>query len=332
MGALPQYPTYADIASRVDENGDIAPIAELLAKNNAILKHIGWRPCNMTEGYKHSIRTGIPEPTWRGLYEGVQPTASTTAQIVDVTSNLEAYGKVDVDAANINGNTYAFRLSEEKGHIQGFANTVAKAMYYGDNDKEIRKFTGLAPRYATLNKKVPSSHNVVDASKGYTGTPDGYTSIYIINFDEFLGLYPKGSKYGLSHKDKGQMTVAAPDGKGDMEAYVDHYKWQPGATLSDWRACVRVCNVPLKDGEVDLEAMPLLKTLIRAKNRVPNEFRTHQVMLCSTEVQTALEIAAVELSTKCLKIVEAADQMKTHFFTIPIESDDAISTEEAKVV
>lgn len=333
MAKTAQYPTLADVASRTDVNGEIAPIAEVLSLNNAILKHITWRECNMTEGYKHSIRTGIPEPTWRGLYEGVQPSKSTTASVVDICSNLEDYAEVDCDLADLNGNTYAFRLSEEKAHIQGMGNTVAAALYYGDNDKDVRKFTGLAPRYSTLKASTPSSKNVINALKDitYSDTPDGYTSIYLVNFDEFFGLYPKGSKYGLQHKDKGIETVKAPDGKGDMEAYRDHYKWQAGAALNDWRACARLCNIPMKDGVVDLESDVLIRKLIQLKNRIPAHLRRHQVMLMPQELQTALEIAAYEKSTNVVKIVEAAEQFKTNFFDITIEADDAISLEEKLV-
>jgi hypothetical protein len=327
-----QYPTLVDVASRMDANGDIAPIAEVLSKNNAILRHIGWQECNLTEGHKHSLRTGIPEPTWRGLYEGVQPTKSTTASVVDVTSNVEMYTDVDCDLADINGNTYQFRMSEQTASFQGMANSVATALYYGDNDKDIRKFTGLATRYNTLSKKVPCAKNCISAiDSSYVETPDGYTSIFIVNKDQFIGLYPKGSKYGLSHTDKGQVTVTAPDGKGNMEAYRDHYKWQPGAALMDWRGCVRVCNIPVKDGQIDLTSDSLVKTLIVAKNRIPSSLRKNLVMFMPTEVFTALEIAAYEKSTNALKIVEAAEQFKTHFFQIPMEADDAISLNETKV-
>lgn len=332
MAVIGQNPTLVDVASRLDANGDIAPIAEVLAQNNAILKHIRWKECNMTEGYKHSIRTGIPEPTWRGLYEGVQPTKSTTASVVDVTSNVEMYADVDVDLANLNGNTYAFRLSEQQGSLQGMANSVAAAFYYGDNDKEIRKFTGLATRYNTLAKKVPCSRNCISAiDSTYTNTPDGYTSIFIVNLDQFVGLYPKGSRYGLTHTDKGQVTIEAPDGKGYMEAYRDHYKWMPGAALIDWRACARICNIPIKDGEVDLTGDGLLKRMIVAKNRIPANLRKNLVMLMPTEVFTALETIALDKSSNAVKIVEAAEQFKTHFFQIPMEADDAISLTEAKV-
>lgn len=286
----------------------------------------------MTEGYKHSMRTGIPEPTWRGLYEGVQPTKSTTASVVDVTSNVEMYTEVDCDLANINGNSAKWRMSEQIPSFQGMANAVASALYYGDNDKDIRKFTGLATRYNTLNKKVPCSKNCISAiDSTYTNTPDGFTSIFITNLDQFIGLYPKGSKFGLSHTDKGQVTVDAPDGKGRMEAYRDHYQWKPGAALLDWRGCVRVCNIPIKDGAVDLANDKLVKTLIVAKNRIPSSLRKNLVMFMPTEVFTCLELAAYEKSTNALKIVEAAEQFKTHFFQIPLEADDAISLNEAKI-
>ena len=235
-----QYPTLVDVASRMDANGDIAPIAEVLSKNNAILRHIGWQECNMTEGHKHSLRTGIPEPTWRGLYEGVQPTKSTTASVVDVTSNVEMYTDVDCDLADINGNTYQFRMSEQTASFQGMANSVATALYYGDNDKDIRKFTGLATRYNTLSKKVPCAKNCISAiDSSYVETPDGYTSIFIVNKDQFIGLYPKGSKYGLSHTDKGQVTVTAPDGKGSIPRPLQVAAGCGSHGLARLRACLQ---------------------------------------------------------------------------------------------
>lgn len=332
MADTPEYATLTDVISRLDSKGEIAPIAEVLTLNNAILRRLKWRECNMTEGFKHSIRTGIPEPTWRGLYEGVQPTKSTTASVVDVTSNLEMTTQVDCDLADINGNTYQWRLTEQRPSMEGMSNAVAQAMYYGDNDKDIRKFTGLATRYNTLSTKVPCSKNCVSAKPtGYAGGQSGFTSAFIVNLEQFIGLYPKGSMAGLRHTDMGKSSVDAPDGGGKMLAYTDWYKWQVGAALIDWRGCVRVCNIPIKDGVVDLEPDQLIKTLIKAKNRIPASLRRNLVMFCPTELYTALETAAYDKSSSVVKIVEAAEQFRTNFFNIPIEADDAISLDEAEV-
>ena len=326
------YPTLADVASRLDENGDIAPVAEILSQNNAILKHLQWHPCNQANGYKHTIRTGIPTPTWRGHYEGVQPTKSTTASVVDTCSNVEAYGVVDCDTADLNGNTYKFRMSEEKAFIQGMGNEVAQALYYGDISKNIRKFNGLATRYNALSG-APCAHNVINclADVTYSNTPDGYTSVFLVNLEEFFGLYPKGSKYGLQHTDKGAQTVDAPDGKGKMEAYVDHYKWQPGAALHDWSACARLCNIPIRNGQVDIDGDVLIQKLVVMKNRIPANLRRSQFLFVPEEVQTALELGALKMSSNVVKIVEASEQFKTNFFNVTIESDDAISKSEALI-
>ena len=75
----------------------------------------------------------------------------------------------------------------------------------------------------------------------------------------------------------------------------------------------------------------LVKTLIRAKNKIPADLSTNVHMFCCEEVKTALEIAALEKSSNAVKIVEAADQFRSLFFNIPIEVSDSISTTEAQI-
>ena len=122
-----------------------------------------------------------------------------------------------------------------------------------------------------------------------------------------------------------------PDGKGKMEAYVDHYKWQPGAALHDWRACARLCNIPIRNGQVDIDGDVLIQKLVVMKNRIPANLRRSQFLFVPEEVQTALELGALKMSSNVVKIVEAAEQFKTNFFNVTIESDDAISKSEAQI-
>ena len=115
------------------------------------------------------------------------------------------------------------------------------------------------------------------------------------------------------------------------EVYRDHYKWQAGTALEDWRGCVRVCNIPVKDGAIDMSADELIKVLVKAKNLIPQDLRTNVHMYCAEEVKTALELAALDKSSNAVKIVEAAEQFKTMFFDMPIEVSDSISLTEALV-
>lgn len=323
------YPTLADIASRLDADGKVAPIAEVLSQDLPILKDLGWKECNMTDGYLHTIRTGLPTPTWRRLYQGVQPSKSTTAQVKDVCGNLESYSDIDKDVADLNGNTAAFRFSEDSAQIEGMAQELGRTLFYGNVKKEPDKFEGLANRYSTLDEtKAKSAHNVVSASAANAGD-DGLTSLYFINLDAFHGIYPKGSVAGLQKTDKGQVTVTKADGS-NLEVYRTHFKQQAGAALEDWRACGRLCNVKIS-GENQTSGDALINAMIDVKNRIPAKFHSRLKLYVPRDIITVLEKASLDKSKSCLSITAAAGQLTTSFFGIPVEICDAISTAEARV-
>ena len=316
-----KYPTFTDLIARLDGEGKIAPIAEVLNQNNPILKDLGFVECNKTDGYLHTIRTGLPSATWRKLYQGVQPTKSSTAQVTDTCGNLEVYAEVDKDLADINGNEARWRLTEDAAFIEGMSQQMAETIFYGDTTKNPERFMGIAPRYSKLSG-CASARNVVTAG----GTGSDLTSIYFISHQVFHGIYPKASKVGLSKTDKGQVTIVKEDGSM-YEAYRTHYKWQVGTTLDDWRGCARVCNISL--GSVD--GNTLITKMIEAKNRIEAKYLARTKIYLTRELMTILEKAALEKSSAALSIVSAASQFKTTFFGIPLEICDAISTTEAQV-
>ncbi len=83
------YLTLADVFKRTDADKQIATIIELLAQDNPILQDMIVKECNDGTTHLTTVRTGIPEATWRMLYQGVQPTKSTTAQVRDATGFAE---------------------------------------------------------------------------------------------------------------------------------------------------------------------------------------------------------------------------------------------------
>lgn len=322
-----KYATLADLVSRLDGDGKVAPIAEILNEELPILKDLRFVECNKVDGYLHTIRTGLPTPTWRKLYGGVQPSKSTTAQVTDTCGNLESYSQVDKDIADLNGNTAAWRLSEERPFIEAMGQEMARTMFYGDTDKNPERFMGIASRYNRLStgtKPPASSRNVVSCG----GTGNNLTSIYFISHAVFHGIFPKGSKVGLDKTDKGQVTVVNDDGSM-YEAYRTHYKWQAGTTIDDWRGCARVCNISLSGTATTGDA--LIKAMIEAKNKIPAKYRNGLKIYVPRDIQTVLELAALEKSGNCLSITEAAEQFQANFFGIPIEICDAISTAETEV-
>ena len=97
--------TLAEWARRLDPQGRIDKIVEMMNETNEILDDMVWLEGNLPTGHRTTIRTGLPSATWRKLNYGVQPSKSTTIQVDDTCGMLEAYAEVDKKLADLNGNT-----------------------------------------------------------------------------------------------------------------------------------------------------------------------------------------------------------------------------------
>lgn len=73
--------TLSDWAKRLDPQGKVPSIVELLSQTNEILDDMLWREGNLPTGHRINCRTGLPTVAWRLLNAGVQPSKSTTSQI-----------------------------------------------------------------------------------------------------------------------------------------------------------------------------------------------------------------------------------------------------------
>lgn len=236
------HPTLMDVAKRLDPDGKIDQIVEILSETNDVLTDMVWTEGNLPTGHRSTIRSGLPVPTWRKLYGGVQPTKSRTVQVTDTCGMLEAYAEVDKALADLNGNTTAFRLSEDRAHIEGMNIEFASSLFYASEAATPEEITGFAPRFSSKAAGVPSGDNIVLQGNATPDAADN-ASIWLIGWGENTchGIYPKGSVGGLQHNDKGQVTIENVDGQqGRMEAYRSHYRWDLGLTVRDWRYVVRI--------------------------------------------------------------------------------------------
>ena len=111
---------------------------------------------------------------------------------------------IDVDLAMLNGNTAAFRKSEDDGFIQGFNKTFTDTLIYGDVSTNPEQFNGLNSRYYSLSGEATSAQ-VISAGGGTTNN----TSIYLIGWgpNKVFCTYPKGSKAGLQFEDRGIQDI-----------------------------------------------------------------------------------------------------------------------------
>lgn len=266
------HPTLLDLKNRMDPNGSISSIVEMLGQTNEIVDDMVWLEANELTGHTTTVRTGLPTPTWRKLYGGVQPTKSTTRKVKDTMGMLEAYAEVDQALADLNGNAASFRLSEDRAFIEGINQEFAQTLFYGNEATEAEAFTGLAPRFSTNDTSVAlNAENVIAP----VATPDSTdnTSIWLIVWgpNTVHGIYPKGSQAGLKMEDKGRVTIENVDGAGGrMEAYRSHYRWDCGLTVRDWRYIVRI-QVDQEDLVKDAATGPdLTDLMVQALEIVPS--------------------------------------------------------------
>jgi len=324
------HPNMLDILNMSDPDGKIASIAEILNETNDVLDDMVWMEGNLPTGHKSTVRKGIPAGTWRKMYGGVQPTKSTAVAVTDTTGMLEAYAEIDKALADLNGNTNEYRLQQERAHIEGMGQQLATALFYGDETVNPEQFTGLSPRYNSLTG-AENSDNVIGAG----GSGSDNASIWLICWGHttVTGIYPKGSKVGLQHENKGQVTIENIDGAGGrMEAYRSHYRHDVGLALLDWRFVVRICNIDKSNLTADAATGANLPELMfEATELLPN-MNGRCSWYMSRDVRTKVRQQATsgtKSSTLSIENVGGKRIMFSH--DVPMARVDALSADEAAV-
>ena len=338
--------TYADWAKRLEDGYRIASIIELLSQTNEILDDILVIEGNLPTGHKTTVRTGLPQATWRLLNSGVPTGKSTTAQITDTCGNLETYADIDKDIADLNGNTADFRLSEVRAFLEGMSQQVASTIWYGNQYVNPERFTGMAPRYSTVNAaNSQTAANVLDAG----GTASTNTSMWITTWgsDTLHAIFPKGKITGLQHRDMGEWPNLDAAGN-KYQVYRDHFKWEIGLCLRDWRYTCRIANIDVTQltgvsaanlinlivrGLYRLPTAPSMATAVQTSDSPAVRANMGRVTInCNRIVRTYLDLQAMNKTNVLLRLEEFDGKVITTFRGIMVRTSDALLNNEARVV
>ncbi|MBI3564796.1 MAG: hypothetical protein HY079_06340 [Elusimicrobia bacterium] len=348
--------TLLDRAKRT-EDGKVARIVEMMNRVNHMLTDAVSIEGNLATGHVTTVRDGLPSVAWRQINQGVVPSKSTAHQITMSAGLIEAMGQVDEELVEIQGDGAAFRLSENAPFIESIAQTLASTLLYGDTRVNPERFTGLSTFYSALNAgfnadqsltntdatKPDSGYNVIDASEGGVyGTPanGNNTSLWLVAWGEngIHTFFPKGTKAGIAHEDKGRWLVDDGTGTGaKFWAWIDQYKARMGLAVRDWRQAVRICNIDSvalgTSGSVNDTAALLIKQAVVASNRIWNMREGRVAWYCNRTVKSALDIQAMNKSNALLKISEEIEQGEpvTKLLGIPVRRVDALLNTEAQV-
>jgi hypothetical protein len=331
MGTLSTTnPTLADVASRMTADGKIDPqIVEMLNETNEILDDMTVIEANGFTEHKTTVRSGLPAGTWRKLNYGVQPEKSRTVPVKDSMGMLETYAEVDKALADLNGNSAAWRLSEDRAFIEGMNQTMATTLFYGDSSADPEKFMGLAPRYNSLSAE--NAMNIIDA--GGTGSDNASIWLIVWGPNTCHTIFPKGSAAGLQSRDLGEHTLTDAAG-GRYQGYRTHYKWDIGAVLRDWRYVVRIANIDVSDlTKTGSTGADLIDLMTQALELVPNVGMGRPAFYMPRKIRSFLRRQITnKVAASTLTMEEIAGKKVVAFDGVPCRRTDALLLTEARVV
>lgn len=329
--------TLADYSKRIGPDGKIDPVAELLSQQNEILEDIVFKEANQPTSHVVAVRTGLPAVYWRQYNAGVPSSKSTTAQITEPCAMMEARSHIDAKLLQLNGNSAAFRLSEESAFIEAMGQEMTSKIFNGNVGADAKTFSGLATRYSSTT--AGNGGNVILAG----GSGSDNASMYLVVWGEqtVFGTFPKGSRAGLISRDLGEESVQDGNG-GWYQAARSLFQWDAGLVVKDWRYVVRIANIDVSDwvGVTGTQATSastnLIKLMMRAIARIPNFNMGRAAFYTNRSIQEGLMIQALEKSSNALGITQGLTQFGQNmnqltFMGIPVRKVDGLGIAESLV-
>lgn len=245
-------PTLQNIMKIMQPNGGVeTQLANTLTKLLPLLDDIPFQEGNLPTGDRVTSVLALPSvaSAWRKLNQGVPATKGETEQYDETCGMLEAFPKVDVRLANLNGNAAAYRMAQNKMHYEALTEEAERALFYASTITNPEQIHGFFSRYAATSGYQASDYV---QKIGTPATSGGCYSILVVTWDQdrIFGIYPKGSKAGLSHEDLGP-GVAYDASNNEFMAYRSHFTWEPGLEVKDYRYAARAQWDPSDGGNTD---------------------------------------------------------------------------------
>jgi hypothetical protein len=223
---------------------------------------------------------------------------------------------------------------------------MATTLIYGNVGVNPERFHGLAPRYNSVSTATAqTAANVIDM--GGTGSTNTSIWIAVWGADTMHGIFPKGKITGLQHRDMGEWPVLDAN-NNTYQAYRDHFKWELGLTVRDWRYLVRLGNIDVTLLN-SVNAANILNGLVRGLRRLPTsaaratpvqtsdtpsirDSMGRCVIYCNRVVSTYLDLQAMNKTNVLLQMREFEGHVVTTFRGIPVRTVDAILNTETRLV
>lgn len=331
------FASLLDLKLRQDPDGRLArKIIEQLSQSDGIFDDLQWMEANDGSTHLTTVRTGLPDGTWRQLYQGVDQSKSTTAQVRDACGMFEMRSEIDCALPGLMAGGDAakdFRWSEEASFRLSLKNNLIATLFYGNASVTPSKFTGIAARFSTsVAATAASGDNVIKAG----GAGADNTSIYIVAHGGPYAnmLYTKGTNAGFSVRDLGEQDSFDSNNRRFRGLHT-MYGFNGGFTLGDWRGVVRIANVDLSDlTKTGSTGADLIDLVVQGLELLPEEVNQPGVKLGIYSNRTIRSFMRRQMSNKANTWLDWGDvggKKVLTFDDIPWRRCDSILNTEALV-
>lgn len=323
-----RHDTLAGWGKSLDPQGRVAKITELLTQQNEILEDMLWIEANNINGHMTSIRTGLPEVYWAALGEYVLESNSQEAQVTEGIGRMKTWHQVDAEQVEMSSSPNDYRMMKGYAHMEAMNQEFASTLFYGNATLSPKEFNGLAMRYSSTT--AGNGKNVILG--GGVDSADN-TSIWLVVWHgaTVAGLFPRGSKAGIVHKNFGKVTSETSEGL--LEVYRDKWQMAPGLALMDHRQVCRIANIDVSELRADTGShlANLRKLMTRMVHRVNSLKMGKPVIYMNRTVLEALDVQGYNDSRTAGPITkESVDGVpKRDFMGIPVKICDAILNTES---
>lgn len=340
--------TLADWARTQDPTGSTAAVAELLAQSNELVNYLYWQEANGSTSETVTQRVGLPQIYYRNFNQGVLASKSEYAQITEGMAMADGWSEIDEKLVDLNAQRANFRFLEGLGFVETLTQKFCQQFFYGDptQDSNNATFFGMAPRYGTISGAT-NGQNIIDGG----GTGSANTSMWLINSGprSMYGIFPRGSAAGLKREDLGLQTsiITAGLGQQKLRVYQEHFTWDQGIALKDWRWCARIANIDVANLKSQNGATNLIEAMTLASYVIPSistpasttgnpltsiAMTGRQFWVCNRRVRAYLHIQAQNKLNTTLSYEDIDGRKMLTFMGWPILNCDQLLMTEARVV
>lgn len=338
MAAKGQYlVTLADVAKSKDKK--IGKVAEVLVQRNAILNDIPYMEMNEGTVHKEEIRSALPSVYYRKANQPIPASKTTTEERSFTGAHFESKSQIDRAIAERGGkDRVAYnRWNQAQGHLQAHANEHASLMIYGSPVSSNMKTAGFFDIFSTLSTSEETSKQIINAG----GSGSDNCSILKVHWGEnsVFGVYPKGTKYGISREDHSAggklVQIYGTDANGNpgtFWGYEEQFMTDHGLVVKDFRQCARIANIDASDLAAGTGA-DLIDLMISANYKIDSLENGKGVWYVNRTVYAALHKQAINKvgAGGGLTYENYQGKPTVMFLGDPVRLVDAMLTSEAVV-